>query len=181
MSVSRTPQDDPSANGSVLLPNHLLDAVYDPDSPINAPSVALWAHIHRNYAWRPLPSLSRLAEETGQSGSSVRRQLRALRAAGEIPWATVRASGYAYGIGAPGYPWVKIGHSKAPEARLADIQVGSPEELTILWKAPGGEVLERHLHEVFRERRGNGEWFDFAGVDAVALISQAAATFEAGE
>lgn len=78
------------------VPVYLLDAVYDPDSPVNAPAAMLWAHVHRHYAWRErvFPSYARLAEETRQSESAVKRQLNALKAAGAITWgATYRARG----------------------------------------------------------------------------------------
>lgn len=78
------------------MPVYLLDVVFAPDSPVNAPAVVLWAHIHRHYAWRErvFPSYARLAEETGQSESAVKRQLNMLKAAGAITWgATYRARG----------------------------------------------------------------------------------------
>lgn len=78
------------------VPVYLLDAAYDPDSPVNAPAVILWAHVHRHYAWRErvFPSYARLAEETRQSESAVKRQLNVLKAAGAITWgATYRARG----------------------------------------------------------------------------------------
>jgi hypothetical protein len=88
----------PGGNGYWFtpVPVYLLDAVYDPDSPVNAPAAMLWAHIHRHYAWRErvFPSYARLAEETRQSESAVKRQLNALKAAGAITWgATYRARG----------------------------------------------------------------------------------------
>lgn len=78
------------------LPVYLLEATFDPASPINAPAAMLWAHIHRNYAWRRrvFPSYAKLAEETGQSESAVKRQLTALKAAGALTWgATYGAKG----------------------------------------------------------------------------------------
>ncbi|WP_035796443.1 helix-turn-helix domain-containing protein [Kitasatospora mediocidica] len=76
------------------LPVYLLEAVFDPASPVNAPAAMLWAHIHRNYAWRRrvFPSYAKLAEETGQSESAVKRQLTALKAAGALTW------GATYGV-----------------------------------------------------------------------------------
>lgn len=78
------------------LPVYLTEAVYNPDSPVNAPAAMLWAHIHRNYAWRRrvFPSYATLAEETDQSESAVKRQMAALRQAGAITWgATYSAKG----------------------------------------------------------------------------------------
>jgi hypothetical protein len=74
----------------VQVPTYLLDAVYDPGSPVNAVAFALHAHIVRRYVWRRaiFPSHATLAQETGQSISSVQRSLRALKAAGAIDWRT---------------------------------------------------------------------------------------------
>lgn len=104
LSVSKVPQEGTpvgtraAGNGYWFtpMPVYLLDAVFAPDSPVNAPAVVLWAHIHRHYAWRErvFPSYARLAEETGQSESAVKRQLNMLKAAGAITWgAAYRARG----------------------------------------------------------------------------------------
>lgn len=70
------------------MPIYLLEAVFDDASPVNAPAAMLWAHLHRNYAWRKrvFPSHATLAKETGQSDSAVRRQMFALRDVGAIDW-----------------------------------------------------------------------------------------------
>jgi hypothetical protein len=78
------------------MPVYLVEAVFDPASPVNAPAGMLWAHIHRHYAWRRrvFPSYATLAEETGQSESAVKRQMAALRQAGALTWgATYGAKG----------------------------------------------------------------------------------------
>lgn len=104
MSVSNVPPDEPPEGARpagrgywfIPMPVYLLDTVYDPDSPVNAPAAILWAHIHRHYAWRDrvFPSYARLAEETGQSESAVKRQLNTLKAAGAVTWgAAYRARG----------------------------------------------------------------------------------------
>lgn len=85
--------------------------------------------------------------------------------------------GWAYAIADPSMHHVKIGCSSDPRARLRGLQTGWPGLLEILWVAPGGGALEAHLHEHFRDRRVRGEWFDFAGADAVALIAAAAGTY----
>jgi hypothetical protein len=93
------PEGATSAGGGYWftpLPVYLLEAVYSPANPVNAPAAMLWAHIHRNYAWRRrvFPSYAKLAEETGQSESAVKRQLTALKAAGALTWgATYGAKG----------------------------------------------------------------------------------------
>lgn len=70
------------------VPVYLLDAALDPKSTVNGSAVVLWAHLHRNYAWRHrvFPSYSTLAKETEQSESAVKRQLKALREVGALDW-----------------------------------------------------------------------------------------------
>lgn len=76
------------------LPTYLLDAVYDPGSPVNAPAAMLWAHLHRHYAWREriFPSCATLAKETGQGERTVQRLLQALKDAGAITWGATFSS-----------------------------------------------------------------------------------------
>lgn len=58
--------------------------------------------------------------------------------------------------------FVKIGHSRDPEARLADYQSGNPRELYLIATLDGGEVKERELHQKFMMYHTDecvGEWF----------------------
>lgn len=54
---------------------------------------------------------------------------------------------------------IKIGHSIAVSSRLRSLQSSSPTALRLLLQLPGGERLERFLHEAFAEVRLHGEWF----------------------
>jgi hypothetical protein len=83
---------------------------------------------------------------------------------------------YVIGDGQSGI--VKIGITKNLVSRLKGLQTGSPHELHVFCTFRGGVELEAHLHDRFAKRRLQGEWFNFTGVDAVALISRAAAAFE---
>lgn len=83
---------------------------------------------------------------------------------------------WVYLIGSPRARVVKIGVSNAPEARLQELQTGSPVALRLLWKKPGGQALESALHAYFGTYRAHGEWFDFGDHDPVALVHAAAAT-----
>lgn len=58
-----------------------------------------------------------------------------------------------------GYGQVKVGTTRAPEKRIAEIQVSSPVPLTPLLVVPGGVVLERQIHRRFHHLRRHGEWF----------------------
>ncbi|MEV4441331.1 GIY-YIG nuclease family protein [Streptomyces sp. NPDC049577] len=81
---------------------------------------------------------------------------------------------WVYVVGSPAARAVKIGVSNDPRARLADLQVGSPVPLLLLWKTPGGQGLESALHAYFAPYRTHGEWFDFQDEDPVALVATAA-------
>jgi hypothetical protein len=85
--------------------------------------------------------------------------------------------GWAYAIAGRPAAHVKIGCSGNPKARLRGLQTGWPHPLELLWTAPGGAALEAHLHAHFAGRHMRGEWFDFAGADAVELIAAAAESF----
>ncbi|WP_367139564.1 GIY-YIG nuclease family protein [Saccharothrix sp. HUAS TT1] len=68
---------------------------------------------------------------------------------------------------------VKIGVSADPTRRLAALRGASTADLALLWHTEDGRDLERDLHERFADRRVRGEWFDFAGRDAVAEFAAA--------
>lgn len=68
--------------------------------------------------------------------------------------------GYAYFVVARRLSRVKIGKANDPEQRLRDLQVGSPDELSLVATMPGGLKAEGALHLRFREDRLHGEWFD---------------------
>lgn len=59
---------------------------------------------------------------------------------------------------------VKIGYSLNPKARLVDLQMGAPVELTLLKSTPGGAAEERSLHERFSAHRTRGEWFKLSSI-----------------
>ncbi|WP_209445718.1 GIY-YIG nuclease family protein, partial [Streptomyces roseochromogenus] len=75
---------------------------------------------------------------------------------------------------------IKLGMSNDPQRRRRDLATGLATRLDLLWSHPGGLSLEAFLHRRFARRRVRGEWFDFADVDAVALLRRAAADFESG-
>ncbi|MFF6801063.1 GIY-YIG nuclease family protein [Streptomyces sp. NPDC012616] len=89
-------------------------------------------------------------------------------------------TGWAYAMRADGSSAVKIGCSANPTERLRGVQTSQPTHVRIIWKAKGGRALESHLHGVFGPYRIRGEWFDFAGRDTVALISNAADEWAGG-
>src|SRR5262245_47298256 len=70
---------------------------------------------------------------------------------------------------------IKIGVADDPRERVVKLQIGNPEELTLLAYMPGGTALEARLHRRFRRSRIRGEWFHPTPALHV-LINEAAAT-----
>lgn len=70
-----------------------------------------------------------------------------------------KCKGYIYFIQGLCGGAIKIGYSKNPEKRLAELQTGYPDTLTILLMIPGTEATERTLHRQFEASRLKGEWF----------------------
>jgi hypothetical protein len=58
-----------------------------------------------------------------------------------------------------GLGYLKIGRSKTPENRIADMQVGNSRQLTLVGCLEGGAELERSFHQLFGQLRHRGEWF----------------------
>lgn len=78
-----------------------------------------------------------------------------------------------YLVGCVGIRSVKIGSATDPKARLADLQVGCPLPLAILWtqEAPNAFLVERALHKHFDDHRVRGEWFDL-GIDPLPMVRE---------
>lgn len=70
-----------------------------------------------------------------------------------------KCKGYVYFIQGLCGGAIKIGFSKNPEKRLAELQTGYPDTLTILLMIPGTEATERAIHREFEASRLKGEWF----------------------
>jgi hypothetical protein len=59
--------------------------------------------------------------------------------------------------------FVKIGISRDPEARLHQLQAGSPLPLSLFCVVPGvGKQVEEAIHQRFAKHWIHREWFDFA-------------------
>lgn len=63
---------------------------------------------------------------------------------------------------------VKIGHSKNPIKRLAQLQTGHPKKLKLIktfnWETQGKiteRIMEGRIHYLLRQFHSNGEWFKF--------------------
>ena len=60
-------------------------------------------------------------------------------------------------------PYVKIGYSSNPIARIGTLQGGNPEPLTTLFFMAGNMETERELHTAFSDYHHSGEWFRHEG------------------
>ncbi len=72
---------------------------------------------------------------------------------------------HVYFIGGAGF--VKIGYTNLISKRLAQFQIGSPVELTLLktieaGSASAASALEKRLHRKFSAFRHHGEWFTYS-------------------
>lgn len=65
---------------------------------------------------------------------------------------------------------IKIGVSGHPLARVADIQGGNPETVTLLATIVGSALDERRIHRQFESTRIRGEWFA-ASPELIAFIA----------
>lgn len=66
-------------------------------------------------------------------------------------------TGKIYFVSAPGR--IKIGFTRKPEARLAQLRYSDMEELEIITIVAGSMFEEGKLHELARDHRIKGEWF----------------------
>lgn len=67
---------------------------------------------------------------------------------------------YIYLIGRHEDDHVKIGCSRNPIVRLAQLQTASPSPLRLLAFFEGDQSSEAYLHKALAIRRASGEWFD---------------------
>ena len=80
-----------------------------------------------------------------------------------------KPGGTLYALIAEGYPYVKIGSTtKAPLARLAQLQANSPARLSLCASAAidtNVHAVERAVHGFLDAQRHDGEWFAIAPLD----------------
>lgn len=131
--------------------------------------------------WRTTRTGATQHQEDPSSCGNQQRMEGPIHSAAKVQPSEAPSRGYLYAIGSHPSGWVKIGYSADPERRLRILRTSSPVLLKLLWQAPGSIALEQRLHRHFHMRRGHGEWFDFAGRDAAALIESAMTGWEASE
>jgi len=81
-------------------------------------------------------------------------------------------AGYVYLIGTPIFGWYKIGKSISPEIRIKDLGILLPFKIKVLsvWKAENHHLMEKTLHEIYKDKRINGEWFEFTRPEIHGVI-----------
>lgn len=80
---------------------------------------------------------------------------------------------FVYGMHAPLAKRVKIGRSQSPQDRVAGLQTGSPEVLSLFWAQEQCDVIgEVSLHRIFSDRRAHGEWFDISPEELLSAIAE---------
>lgn len=86
-------------------------------------------------------------------------------------------TGYVYAIGMESTQYVKIGHARSPEKRLAALQSGLPFKLELLYvlKVKEPRTVERALHLLLAESQVRGEWFELPERPWPELFARAAA------
>lgn len=68
--------------------------------------------------------------------------------------------GFVYFVMTEDLTQCKIGFSRDPRDRIKSLQTGNASRLHIACIMPGTERLEFRLHDLFRNQRRSGEWFD---------------------
>lgn len=66
---------------------------------------------------------------------------------------------FIYFVEAEGCGRLKIGFSKTPERRIADLRTMGGAPINVLAVVYGCQKTERRLHECFKAERQHGEWF----------------------
>ncbi len=105
----------------------------------------------------------RIRSEPGSAAYEAEIKMASERLASPSPRAPRRHDGsFVYFILFGSNARVKIGTSRNPRARLADLSTGAPGKVRIYYVTPGDRGLEADLHQRFARYRINGEWFIYA-------------------
>lgn len=119
--------------------------------------------------WHGRPEWRRRAIEAqstrASAGSTADDFLARFRAEEDLPisyWRSNDTAGFVYGMcidDLPGY--VKIGCARDVEMRRAELQIGVPTHLRVLFALPAAdkELSERYAHHLLRHDHFRGEWY----------------------
>lgn len=66
----------------------------------------------------------------------------------------------------------KIGFTSNPKTRLMDIQIANGRDITyiICDQVPDAQLLESNLHEIYKNKRKVGEWFELSSIDIENIL-----------
>lgn len=120
-----------------------------------------------DFMWHYRQLMAQSGAASRVKASRNRQRKRALRGA------DARSVVYFIGSG-EGRP-IKIGRASDVRQRLAVLQNGSFEQLTILATVPGGVDVEREFHARFADLRMRGEWFE-PGEALLATVAELSGT-----
>lgn len=85
----------------------------------------------------------------------------------------VHRDGVVYCASAVGAQLVKIGFTAGdPERRIASLQTSCPHEIELIKVRKGGSTEEKRLHDLLKDHRRSGEWFDFNEAVMAAIFSE---------
>lgn len=70
----------------------------------------------------------------------------------------------------------KIGYSKNPWKRYKQLCTGSPNNMALVFSlyCQNAPAVERELHQIFKDRRVNGEWFRVSVDEVLITLGQKA-------
>ena len=119
----------------------------------------LYFELTRPVAGRCRTQLIRLPEIDDPRFLEEYGKLRHQRAERRTPLKPKAEGSFVYFIGGDD-GLIKIGRSRNPEARAAELQTGSPVPLRVLASVSGDSRLEAQYHRRFADFRVRGEWFE---------------------
>jgi hypothetical protein len=85
-------------------------------------------------------------------------------------WKAFHETGAVYFIRNACADEIKVGHSRDPQKRLADLQVGCSSKLELIGVIAADRDIEPIVHRQFYEGRIRGEWFYDRGVTSQWLM-----------
>jgi hypothetical protein len=85
-------------------------------------------------------------------------------------WKAFHETGAIYFIRNARADEIKVGHSRDPRKRLADLKVGSSFELELIGVIAAAREIEPIVHRQFYEGRIRGEWFYDRGITSQWLM-----------
>ncbi len=82
-------------------------------------------------------------------------------------------AGYVYLLHGVGTPWYKIGVSVDPKIRLKQLGTQGPFKIEPVHQLKVDDMInvESHFHNLFADKRAQGEWFTLSANDVATFVS----------